>query len=335
MGGRILRDPGTLKRIKSLAVPPAWSEVWICPLSNGHLQATGRDARGRKQHRYHLKWREVRDETKYKRMMTFARGLPKIRRRVSKDLKLPGLPRDKVLATVVKLLEVSLIRVGNEEYANNNGSYGLTTMLDRHAKVNGSKVQFRFRGKGGKNHTIDVENPRLAKIVKNCQDLPGQELFQYIDGDGKQQDVKSEDVNEYLRAILGGDFTAKDFRTWAGTVLAAMALSEVRKFDSKAQAKKNIVNAIEKVAQRLGNTPAICRKCYIHPAVIDSYIDGATLDTVGQRAEDQLRTSVSRLRPEEASVLALLQQRARTETSGRLLRHQLRASLKARKRRRT
>jgi DNA topoisomerase-1 len=331
--GRVIRDHEALKRIKSLAVPPAWTDVWICPLANGHLQATGRDARGRKQHRYHPKWREVRDETKYTRMMAFARGLPKLRQRVTKDLKLPGLPRNKVLATVVKLLEVSLIRVGNEEYANHNRSYGLTTMLNRHAKISGSKVQFRFRGKGGKNHTIDVENPRLAKIVKNCQDLPGQELFQYIDDDGKRQDVKSEDVNEYLREILGGDFTAKDFRTWSGTVLAAMALSELRKFDSKAQAKKNIVNAIEKVAERLGNTPAICRKCYIHPAVIDSYIDGTTLDTVRRRAEHELRTSVSRLRPEEASVLTLLQQRAAAEASGSLLRNQLRASLKAHKRR--
>jgi DNA topoisomerase-1 len=302
-------------------------------LPNGHLQATGRDARGRKQHRYHPKWREVRDETKYTRMMAFAKALPKIRRHVAADLKLPGLQRNKVLATVVKLLEVSLIRVGNEEYANNNRSYGLTTMLDRHAKVNGSKVQFRFRGKSGKNHIIEVRHPHLAKIVKNCQDLPGQELFQYINDDGTQEDVKSEDVNEYLRQIVGGDFTAKDFRTWSGTVLAAMALSELRKFDTKAQAKKNIVTAIERVAKRLGNTPAICRKCYIHPAVIDSYLDGATLNTVRQRAEHQLRTSVSRLRPEEASVLTLLQQRVSGEANGSLLRNQLRASLKMHKHR--
>jgi len=331
--GAVIRDEQTLKRIKSLAIPPAWTDVWICRLPNGHLQATGRDARGRKQHRYHPKWREVRDETKYSRMMAFAKALPGIRRRVAADLKLPGLRRNKVLATVVKLLEVSLIRVGNEEYANNNRSYGLTTMLDRHAKVNGSKVQFRFRGKAGKNHTIEVEHPRLARIVKNCQDLPGQELFQYIDEDGKQQDVKSEDVNEYLREIVGNDFTAKDFRTWSGTVLAAMALSELRKFDTKAEAKKNIVAAIERVAERLGNTPAICRKCYIHPAVIDSYLDGATLNTVRQRAEHELRTSISRLRPEEASVLTLLQQQVSADANGSLLRDQLRASLKMHKRR--
>jgi DNA topoisomerase-1 len=331
--GHSIRDARALIRIKSLAIPPAWVDVWICPLANGHLQATGRDARGRKQHRYHARWREVRDETKYTRMMAFAKALPKIRARVSKDLKLPGLARKKVLATVVKLLELSLIRVGNEEYANSNHSYGLTTMLDRHVKVNGSKVQFRFRGKGGKNHTIDIENERLAKIVKNCQDLPGQELFQYIDDDGKQQDVKSEDVNEYLREIVGGDFTAKDFRTWAGTVLAAIALSEFRKVDSKAQAKKNIVRAIERVAERLGNTPTICRKCYIHPAVINCYLDGSTLRVVRQRAEHQMRTSLVRLRPEEASVLTMLQQRVKAETNGTLLRDQLAASLKTQRRR--
>jgi DNA topoisomerase I len=331
--GNTLRDESTLKRIRSLAIPPAWTDVWICPLANGHLQATGRDARGRKQHRYHSKWCEVRDETKYARMMSFAKALPKIRARIAKDLKLPGLPRNKVLATVAKLLEVSLIRVGNEEYAHRNQSYGLTTMLDRHAKVNGSKVQFRFRGKSGKNHTIDVESPRLARIVKSCQDLPGQELFQYIDENGVQRDIKSEDVNRYLNETVGGDFTAKDFRTWSGTVLAAMALSEFRKFDTKAQAKKNILRAIESVAERLGNTVSICRKCYIHPAVIDSYLDGATLRVVRQRAEHQLRASMTRLRPEEASVLTLLQQRVAAEANGSLLRHQLAASLKAQMRR--
>jgi DNA topoisomerase I len=328
--GRTIRDEQALKRIRTLAIPPAWTEVWICPFANGHLQATGRDARGRKQHRYHAKWRDVRDETKYARMMAFAKALPKIRARVARDLKLPGLPRNKVLATVVKLLEVSLIRVGNEEYAHSNQSYGLTTMLDRHAKVNGSKVQFRFRGKSGKNHTIDVESPSLARIVKSCQDLPGQELFQYIDENGAQRDVKSEDVNAYLHETVGGDFTAKDFRTWSGTVLAAMALSEFRKFDTKAQAKKNIVRAIESVAERLGNTATICRKCYIHPAVIDSYLDGATLRVVRQRAEHQMRTSMTKLKPEEASVLTLLQQRVAAEANGSLLRHQLAASLKAR-----
>jgi DNA topoisomerase-1 len=326
--GRGIRDPRVIKRINSLAIPPAWTDVWICPIENGHLQATGRDARGRKQHRYHPKWREVRDETKYARMMAFAKALPKIRARVAKDLKLWGLPRNKVLATVVKLLELSLIRVGNEEYANSNRSYGLTTMQDRHAKVNGSKVQFKFRGKSGKDHAIDVNSAFLAKIVKQCQDLPGQELFQYVDDNGKTQDVKSEDVNAYLHEIVGGDYTAKDFRTWSGTVLAAMALSEVNEYDTRAQAKKNIKQAIERVAERLGNTPTICRKCYIHPAVIDSYLDGATLNVVRQRAA-QLRERGRKLRPEEASVLTLLEKRLKGEQTGSLLRNQLRASIKA------
>jgi DNA topoisomerase-1 len=326
--GRVVRDRTVVKRIHSLAIPPAWTDVWICPLANGHLQATGRDARGRKQHRYHPRWREVRDDAKYARTMTFAKALPKIRARVAKDLKRPGLQREKILATVIKLLEVSLIRVGNEEYANDNGSYGLTTMQDRHVKVNGSKVQFKFRGKSGKDHTIDVKSSHLAKIVRQCQDLPGQDLFQYIDDEGKKQDVKSEDVNAYLHEIVAGDYTAKDFRTWSGTVLAAMALSELRKHDTKAQAKKNIKQAIESVAEKLGNTPTICRKCYVHPAVIDSYLDGSTLNVVRQRAS-QLRAGGTKLRPEESSVLALLEKRLRAERNGTLLRGQLRASIKA------
>jgi DNA topoisomerase I len=327
---RLIRDPDTIRRIESLAIPPAWEDVWICPLPHGHLQATGRDARGRKQHRYHPKWREARDETKYARMMAFAKALPKIRARVAWDLKLPGLPRNKVLATVVKLLETSLIRVGNEEYANHNHSYGLTTMLDRHAKVNGYNVQFRFRGKGGKDHTIDVENPHLATIVKRCQDLPGQELFQYLDENGKQVDVKSEDVNAYLREIVGGDYTAKDFRTWAGTVLAAIALREAQKFDTQAQAKKNITQAIETVAEKLGNTPVICRKCYVHPAIIDSYLDGSTVKVVEQRAQ-HIRATGVKLRSEEAAVLSLLEKRLKGERTGNRLRNELRASLQARK----
>lgn len=329
--GRSITHEATLRRIKSLAIPPAWTDVWICPLANGHLQATGRDARGRKQHRYHAKWRETRDETKYARMIMFARSLPTIRKRIASDLKRPGLPRAKVLATVVKLLELSLIRVGNEEYAQNNHSYGLTTMQDRHVKVSGSKVRFSFKGKSGINHSVDVESPALAKTVKKCQDLPGQELFQYLDESGKRQDVKSEDVNEYLRDVAGRDFTAKDFRTWAGTVLAAMALSEFHKFDTKAQAKKNIVQAIESVAARLGNTPSVCRKCYVHPAVINSYLDFGTIDVVGQRAEQAMRAGLAKLRPEEASVLTLLQQRVKAEKNGRLLRAQLAASLKRQK----
>ncbi|HTD85758.1 MAG TPA: DNA topoisomerase IB, partial [Candidatus Binatia bacterium] len=285
--GKELRDKDHLSRIKSLAIPPAWTKVWICPSASGHLQATGRDARGRKQHRYHARWREARDETKFTRMIAFARALPKVRKRVAEDLKLPGLPRNKVLAAVVRLLEVSLIRVGNDEYARDNRSYGLTTMRDHHVEISGSRMRFEFRGKSGKKHLLDVDDPRLARIVKQCQDLPGQEIFQYIDDDGTRQDVKSEHVNEYLREITGQDFTAKDFRTWAGTVLAAMALREVEKFDTQTQAKKNVLRAIEAVAERLGNTPAICRKCYVHPMVLDAYMDGALLQTVKQRAQQQ------------------------------------------------
>jgi DNA topoisomerase-1 len=273
------------------------------------LQATGRDARARKQHRYHPRWREIRDETKYRRMFAFARALPRIRQRVRSALRLRGLPRDKVLATVVRLLEVSLIRVGNDEYARDNASFGLTTMKDRHVEVNGARLRFQFRGKSGKHHAVDIRDRRLARIVKRCQDLPGQELFQYVDDEGKMQDVRSGDINDYLRQITGQDFTAKDFRTWAGTVLAALALREFEKFDSEAEAKKNIVRAIESVAERLGNTVAICRKCYVHPDIIDAYLDGTLLATLKQRAEQQLSGSVKRLRPEEAAVLGLLQQR--------------------------
>jgi DNA topoisomerase-1 len=327
--GKELRDEEHLNRIKSLAIPPAWTDAWICPLANGHLQATGRDARGRKQHRYHPRWREVRDETKFARMVAFARALPKIRKRVVSDLKLPGLPRSKVLAAVVRLLEVSLIRVGNDEYARDNKSYGLTTMRDHHVDVSGPRMRFHFKGKGGKQHAIDITDPRLAAIVKECQDLPGQEIFQYIGDDGQRRDVKSEDVNQYLQEITGEDFTAKDFRTWAGTVLAAMALRELEKFDTQAQAKKNVLRAIEAVAERLGNTPAICRRCYVHPMVLDAYMDGALLETVKQRATEQWNTSIRKLRPEEAAVLALLQERLAGSGNGSTPRKQLAASIKA------
>jgi DNA topoisomerase I len=336
--GKELRDPRELRRIKSLVIPPAWRDVWICPIANGHLQATGRDARGRKQHRYHPRWREVRDETKYNRVLEFAKRLPKIRHRVARDLKLPGLPREKVLATIVRLLEISLIRVGNGEYARDNNSYGLTTMKDHHAKIRGGKVIFDFRGKGGKSHTIEIHEPRLAKIVKRCQDLPGQELFQYNDEEGRLQDVRSEDVNAYLHEIAGTDFTAKDFRTWSGTVLAARALRELQKFETKAQAKKNLVRAIENVAQRLGNTVAVCRKCYIHPALLDSYLDGSMLS--GSALSGRSHASTERpivksgevLKAEEASLLALLKRRTALEANGKLLRRQLADSLEARKR---
>ena len=332
--GKELRDQDHLARIKSLAIPPAWTDVWICPTANGHLQATGRDARGRKQHRYHPRWRETRDETKFTRLIAFAKALPAIRSRMSADIKLPGLPRRKVLAAVVRLLEISLIRVGNDEYARDNKSYGLTTMRNHHVDVSGPRMRFQFRGKSGKKHAIDITDSRLAKIVKQCQDLPGQEIFQYIDDDGTQQDVKSEDVNEYLREIAGQDFTAKDFRTWAGTVLAAMALQEFEKFDSQTQAKKNVLRAIEAVAERLGNTPTICRKCYVHPMVLDAYMEGALLQTVRQRAQEQWNSSMTKLRSEEAAVLALLQKRLAQSRNGSTLRRQLAASIKiARKQR--
>jgi DNA topoisomerase-1 len=327
--GEVVHAPEVLGRIKALAIPPAWKDVWICPDPSGHLQATGRDDRGRKQSRYHRNWRQVRDETKYTRMISFARALPKMRKRVRRDLVLKELPRNKVLATVVRLLEVSLIRVGNDEYARENKSFGLTTMQDKHVNVRGSMLRFHFRGKSGKWHDVDIRDCRLAKIVKNCQDLPGQELFQYVDENGQRRDVDSNDVNEYLREITGQDFTAKDFRTWAGTVLGAMALREFERFDSQAQAKKNIVQAIETVAERLGNTPAVCRKCYVHPDVINAYMDGTLAETLKQRAEKQLSERLGSLRPEEAAVLGLLQQRLAVEAKrSRPVAELLRQSLK-------
>lgn len=315
--GKSIRDPEVLRRIKALAIPPAWTDIWICPLSNGHIQATGRDVKGRKQYRYHPRWRKVRDETKYGRMIAFGEALPFLRERVDKDLALPGLPREKVLAAVLRLLETTLIRVGNEEYARKNRSFGLTTLRDRHVDISGSTIRFQFRGKSGKHHSVDINDRRLAKIVKRCQDIPGYELFQYIDEEGEPRTVDSSDVNEYLRTITGQDFTAKDFRTWAGTVLAARALREFEAFDSKTQAKKNVVRAIEAVAERLGNTQAICRKCYVHPAVIDAYLDGTLLHTLKERAEKELAESLTELRPEEAAVLAFLRYRLAEEEKQR------------------
>jgi DNA topoisomerase-1 len=272
--GTTLRDAKEVQRIKSLAIPPAWTSVWICPNPLGHLQATGRDARGRKQHRYHPRWRLVRDEAKYHRILEFAEGLPAVRRAVDADLATPGLSRRKVIAAVVQLLEKTLIRVGNEEYARDNDSFGLTTLRARQVKVNGSKVRFHFRGKSGVEHAIELEDRRMASIVRRVRDLPGQELFQYVDEDGAQRSIGSDDVNAYLKEISGEDFTSKDFRTWAGTVLAARALARLGAFDSQAQAKRNVVTAVEAVAGLLGNTAAVCRKCYIHPAVIESYLEG-------------------------------------------------------------
>lgn len=309
VAGKPVHDAATLARIRSLAIPPARTEVWICPDPDGHLQSTGRDDRGRKQDRYHPRWRLVRDESKYDRMMAFAAALPRIRERTEADLSRPGLPREKVLAAVVRLLETTLIRVGNEEYARSNRSFGLTTMLDRHARVGSKGVTFAFRGKSGVEHEIDLADPRLARIVGRCRDLPGQALFQYLDEDDRPRTIDSADVNGYLREAAGREFTAKDFRTWAGTVLASLALREFEAFDSEAQARKNILRAIEHVAGRLGNTPTVCRKCYIHPEVIESYLDGSMLRTLERRAERELAGGLAGLRPEEAAVVALLQQR--------------------------
>ena len=298
----VVRDKEILRRIHSLVIPPAWTNVWICPLANGHLQATGRDARGRKQSRYHPRWRTVRDETKFERMSLFAEALPQIRSQVEHDLALPGLPRPKVLATVVRLMETTCIRVGNVEYAKENGSYGLTTMRNRHVAVDGATITFDFPGKSGVRHTIDLENRRLAKIVQRCLDLPGYELFQYLDEQDQRHTIDSSDVNQYLNSITGQHFTAKDFRTWSGTVLAAAALRELGPCDSATQLKKNVVEAIKSVAAKLGNTPAVCRKCYVHPAVLDHYLAGRMLQAMEAAATEEAKA----LREEELHLLRVL-----------------------------
>ncbi len=305
--GKPIDDEQRLLRIKRLAIPPAWSDVWICPSPNGHIQATGRDARKRKQYRYHERWREIRDENKYDRLINFGKALPKIRRRLKKDLALSGLPREKVLATIVQLLERSFIRVGNEEYARENKSFGLTTMQDRHVDVKGSKLRFRFRGKSGREHEVDVTDRRIARIISNLQDLPGQSLFQYLDDEGNVRDITSQDVNAYLREITGEDFTAKDFRTWAGTVLAAIALSAVGEFETKKQAKANIKNAIGAVAKVLGNTPAICRQCYIHPVVLEAYLNGNSVNGLKAKTGETFEGKGIDLGSAQAAVLKLLQ----------------------------
>jgi len=311
--GRTIGDRAELQRIKALVIPPAWTGVWICPDPRGHLQATGRDARGRKQYRYHPRWREVRDEVKYGRLIAFAHALPRIRARADADVRKSGLPREKVLAAVVQLLEKTLIRVGNEEYARENGSIGLTTMRDHHAKVRGTTVRFEFRGKSGIEHAVDLRDARLAKIVKTCRELPGYELFQYRDDDGTRQVIDSADVNAYLRETSGEDFTAKDFRTWTGTVLAAKALADIEAFTSNADAKRKIAAAVESVAKRLGNTTAVCRKCYIHPAILEAYMDGATIDTLKTRASNLSKMARGRgsLNPEEIAVVGIIERRLR------------------------
>jgi DNA topoisomerase-1 len=301
--GQTVRDKATLARIRALAIPPAWTGVWICPLTNGHLQATGRDARRRKQYRYHPRWRQVRDETKYERMAVFGTALPGIRARVEQDVALPGLPREKVLATIVWLLETTFIRVGNEEYARDNKSFGLTTMRNQHVQVEGGKVKFRFRGKSGKPHAIDVHDRYLARLVKRLRELPGQDLFQYVDEAGEPQPINSGDVNDYLRTISDQEFTAKDFRTWAGTLLAARNLAD--EFgDTEAAAKAAMVSAVKVVAKELGNTPAVCRKCYIHPAILDAFQNHEHFDR--WRKATASGRSASGLTDEENALLRFL-----------------------------
>jgi DNA topoisomerase-1 len=307
--GVTIRDRETLRRIRALAIPPAWTDVWICPWPNGHLQASGRDARGRKQYRYHAQWQVRRGTDKFDRMLAFAKALPRIRRRCDTDLARRGLPRDKVLAAVVRLLELTLIRVGNDEYARLNRSFGLTTLRDRHARIDGTTVRFRFRGKAGLTHEIGLRDRRLAQLVRRCQELPGQELFQFVDEDGEARDVASDDVNAYLREASGGDFTAKDFRTWAGTVLAYRALRALQPGTGEREAKRNVVEAIKQTADRLGNTPAVARGSYVHPAVLEAYLEGSIRGALVEAAEEQATPPTGATPAEESAVRALLRQR--------------------------
>lgn len=313
--GKPIHDEQRLLRIKRIGIPPAWTDVWICPSPNGHIQATGRDARCRKQYRYHQRWREVRDENKYERIAIFGAALPKIRKRVEKDMERRELGREKVLATVVHLLERTFIRIGNEEYARENKSFGLTTMQDRHVDVKGAKLRFHFRGKSGKMHEVDVTDRRIAKTVSRLQDLPGQDLFQYVDENGERHNVTSQDVNGYLGKMTNEDFTAKDFRTWAGTVLAAIAVNSLGAAETKKQAKANIRDAISAVAKILGNTPAICRKCYIHPAIFETYQSGASIDGLKQKTEQTLGENAIDFRADEKAVLEFLQARSEEKTA--------------------
>jgi DNA topoisomerase-1 len=304
--GNPIRNQEEIRRIKSLAIPPAYTDVWICPNPRGHLQATGRDARGRKQYRYHRRWREVRDETKYDRMLSFGDVLPQIRARVDEDLAKQGLPREKVLATVVELLDMGRIRIGNEEYAQENDSYGLTTMRDEHVQVNGSQVRFRFRGKSGREHDVDVRDRRVARVIQRLKGLEGETLFQYQDEAGEIRSVDSDDVNDYLQQISGQQFTAKDFRTWTGTVLAARALRQLGTPESKTDAKRKMSEAVNAVAGYLGNTAAICRKCYVHPRVFEAFEEGTLMPPEGAAKP----VDGEGLRDDETSVLALLREQA-------------------------
>jgi DNA topoisomerase-1 len=314
--GAPLRDQGELERIRKLVIPPRWTDVWICPSSSGHLQVTARDARGRKQYRYHTRYREVRDLTKFSRMVEFSEVLPNIRRAVERNITQPTLSREKVLATVVWLLETTLIRVGSDEYARDNGSFGLTTLRRRHVAVSGARLRFEFRGKSGVPHSVAVTDRRIARIVQRCQELPGQELFQYLDDDGRRQSVDAGDINQYLREIAGRQITAKDFRTWAGTILAAQALRDIGGFDTLKEANANVVRAIDQVAKRLGNTRAVCRKYYVHPIVVEAYLDGVTIARVSGDEHCFPRDSARPpgLRHDEIAVLELLRGRSNHQT---------------------
>jgi DNA topoisomerase-1 len=308
--GKTVRDAATLKRIRSLAIPPAWQQVWICAREDGHLQATGRDVRGRKQYRYHPRWREVRDETKYGRLVAFARALPRIRRRVSADLARPGIPRAKAIATVVRLLEATLIRVGNEEYARENESFGLTTLRERQVRIEGATLRFRFRGKSGVQHDLELTDRRLAGIVKRMRELPGETLFTYLDESGESRAIESGDVNDYLREAAGEAFTSKDFRTWSGTLLCARELRRLDPPRSDAEGRRNVVAAVEKVSRALGNTKAVCRKCYIHPRVIECYLDGRLGKLMNGAPAETAVVRVLRAKPKPEVPLATLLRRS-------------------------
>ncbi|MEA2576516.1 MAG: topoisomerase [Chloroflexota bacterium] len=313
--GRTIRDREVIGRIRALAIPPAWTDVWICPWPNGHLQASGRDARGRKQYRYHARWHQRRGSEKFDRMLDFSEALPRIRRRCDEDLAKRGLPREKVLAAVVRLLELTLIRVGNDEYARLNRSFGLTTLQDRHARIQGSALRFRFRGKSGQSHEVGLRDRRLAALVRRCQELPGQELFQFLDEGGEVRDIASDDVNGYIREAAGGDFTAKDFRTWAGTVLAYRALRALQPGDGEREARRNVVEAIRQTADRLGNTPAVARGSYVHPALLEAYLTGSIRGALVQAAEEQDTPPTMATPREEAAVRSLLRQRLQDDAA--------------------
>ncbi|MGZ9276060.1 MAG: DNA topoisomerase IB [Candidatus Limnocylindrales bacterium] len=315
--GRSITDPIVRDRIRAQAIPPAWTDVWICPWPNGHLQASGRDARGRKQYRYHRDWHHRRGKDKFERMLAFAKALPRIRKRCEADLARHGLPREKVLAAIVRLLELTLIRVGNDEYARLNRSFGLTTLHDRHARVDGAAVRFRFRGKSGLMHEVGLRDRRLAALIRRCQELPGQELFQYVDADGEVRDIASDDVNAYLRDAAGADVTAKDFRTWAGTVLAYRALRALQPEDHGPAVRRNVVQAIRETAHRLGNTPAVARGSYVHPGVLEAYMEGSLGGALVEVAEEQARPPHEADPDEEAAVVRLLRQRRREDLAKR------------------